>query len=63
MYPGQAKFLIEAFRDATQEPYTYMLVDLKPDTDEKFRVRTNIFPANSATSTSLNKRVNRDANN
>jgi len=44
MYPGQAKFLIEAFRDATREPYTYMLVDLKPDTDEKFRVRSNIFP-------------------
>jgi len=44
MYPGKSKFLIEAFKDATQEPFSYMLLDLKPDTEEKFRVRTKIFP-------------------
>lgn len=44
MYPGKSKFLIEAFKDATIKPYSYMLLDLKSDTDDKFRVRTNIFP-------------------
>ena len=44
MYPGNSKFLIEAFKDATQQPYGYLLIDLKPDTEERIRVRTNIFP-------------------
>jgi len=44
MYPGKTKFLTEAFKDATAEPFTYLLLDLKPDTNEKMRVRANIFP-------------------
>ena len=44
MYPGRSKFLVEAFKDATEKPYGYLLIDLKPDTEEKFRIRTNIFP-------------------
>jgi hypothetical protein len=45
MYPGKSKFLVEAFKDATEKAYGYLLIDLKPDTEEKIRVRTNIFPA------------------
>jgi hypothetical protein len=44
MYPTQGKFLVEAFRDATEYPFGYLLIDLKADTQEKFRIRTNIFP-------------------
>jgi hypothetical protein len=44
MYPGQNKFLVEAFKNATEKPFGYLLLDLKPDTDEKYRIRTNIFP-------------------
>ena len=44
MYPGKSKFLSEAFRDATAIPYGYLLIDLKPDTPDKYRVRTNVFP-------------------
>lgn len=44
MYPGKSKFMIEAFQDATVAPYSYMLLDLKPDTDDKYRVRANVFP-------------------
>ena len=44
MYPGKSKFLIEAFGDATSQPYGYLLIDLKPDTEERLRIRTNIFP-------------------
>ena len=44
MFPGNSHFMLEAFRDATLIPYGYLLVDLRPDTDEKCRLRTNIFP-------------------
>ena len=44
MYPGKSKFLIDAFQDATVKPFSYLLLDLKADTEEKFRVRANIFP-------------------
>ena len=44
MYPTKSKFLVEAFRDATEKPYGYLLIDLKPNTEEKYRIRTNIFP-------------------
>ena len=44
MYPDSSKFAIEAYRDATSVPFGYLLVDLKPDQDERCRPRTNIFP-------------------
>ena len=44
MYPGKSKFMIEAYRDATSTPFSYLLIDLKPDTDDKLRLRSNIFP-------------------
>jgi hypothetical protein len=44
MYPQHANFAIEAYKDATDKPYGYLLVDLKPDTDEQYRIRSNIFP-------------------
>ena len=44
MYPGKSKFLVEAFKNSTEKPYGYLLIDLKPDTEEKYRIRTNIFP-------------------
>lgn len=44
MYPGKkAKHMIEAFADATVQPYTYLFIDLKPNTDDRYRLRTNIF--------------------
>jgi len=44
MYPGNSKFLVEAFKDATSNLFGYLLLDLKPDTSERYRIRTNIFP-------------------
>lgn len=44
MYPEKSKFVLEAFKDATKEPYGYLLIDLKPETDEQYRIRANIFP-------------------
>lgn len=46
MYPdkGQSKFMIDAFIDATAIRFGYLFVDLKQDTDDMLRLRTNIFP-------------------
>lgn len=44
MYPGNTKFLQEAYADACSKPYGYLFFDLKQETPEQFRVRTNIFP-------------------
>ena len=44
MYPGSTKYMIEAYQDATSKPFGYLLIDLKPQTDERIRLRTNIFP-------------------
>jgi len=30
--------------DAASVPYGYLLVDLKADQDERYRLRTNVFP-------------------
>ena len=45
MYPGQSQFLIEAFHDATKEAYGYLIIDLKPTTADKLRIRTGILPS------------------
>src|SRR6218665_2570263 len=44
MFPGTSHFMLEALRDSTMVPFGYLLIDLKPDTDERCRLRTNIFP-------------------
>ena len=49
MYPNGSKFAVEAFKDATEKPYGYLLVDLKPDTEKRLRLRTNIFPGEQTT--------------
>ena len=49
MYPGRSKFVTEAFEDATAKPYSYLVVDLKADTEEKMRLRSGIFPGEDNT--------------
>ncbi|XP_070548904.1 uncharacterized protein [Ptychodera flava] len=48
MYPGHTRFIQEAFTNASREPYGYLLIDLKPNTPEVLRLRTNIFPGETA---------------
>ena len=43
MMPGNSKFLQWAYRDATMKPFSYLFIDLRPDTDERVRYRTNIL--------------------
>jgi hypothetical protein len=46
MYGGnyRSKFAVEAMDDATRPPHGYLLLDLKPATDDRFRLRTGVFP-------------------
>uniref|UniRef100_A0A158P4L7 AAA+ ATPase domain-containing protein n=2 Tax=Tetranychus urticae TaxID=32264 RepID=A0A158P4L7_TETUR len=43
MFPTKIKKFAAVYEDATQEPYSYLFIDLKPDTQEKTRLLTNIF--------------------
>ena len=43
LYPENSKFLVEAFKDATATPHSYLFLDLRPETGENYRVRANIF--------------------
>lgn len=44
MYANRWRFAIDAFENATSTAHSYLLIDLKSDTDERYRLRTNIFP-------------------
>ena len=44
MYPGNSRYMLESFQDATIRPYGYLLCDLKPETPADFRLWASIFP-------------------
>lgn len=44
LYPKKSGYFIEAFQDATAEPYSYLFVDMTQLCPEELRLRTNIFP-------------------
>ncbi|XP_033741828.1 uncharacterized protein LOC117328408 [Pecten maximus] len=47
MYPENDQHLMRYFKDATQKPYGYLLVDLKPSTSESLRMRSDILSEQS----------------
>lgn len=42
--PENSKLVEEAYRDATNKPHGYLMIDLKQNTDDVYRLKTNIFP-------------------
>ena len=44
MYPKKSQFAVEAYKDATREPYSYLVVDLRAEQNEDLRLRASIFP-------------------
>ena len=45
LFPGNHKFLEESFNDATSSSrYGYILIDMRGHIENKYRLRTNIFP-------------------
>ncbi len=44
LYPGKTQYFLQAFQDACAKPYSYLFIDLTQTTDDRLRLRTNIFP-------------------
>ena len=42
--PNHTSFLKWVYEDATKLPHSYLFLDMKPDTGERIRIRTNILP-------------------
>lgn len=41
--PYNTRYITEAYLNATQKPYSYLLFDLRQETDDRIRLRSNIF--------------------
>ena len=44
LYATKWRQFVAALEDATSKPYSYLLVDLRPETPDDYRLRANIFP-------------------
>lgn len=44
LYPRHLKFFMEAYEDATKKPFSYLFIDLRSETPEEIRLRTQILP-------------------
>ncbi len=43
-HPANIAYLQSAYRQATEQPHSYLIIDLTQDQDDSVRLRTNIFP-------------------
>ena len=44
IFPSQSEKFVSAYKDSTQKPYGYLVIDLSPTACEQLRLRTHIFP-------------------
>jgi hypothetical protein len=44
LFPGKAKFLVDAYKQATVKPHGYLVLDFKQSTPENRRVLSDIYP-------------------
>ena len=44
LYPKKSKHFLEAYEEATSQPYTYLFVDCHQTCNDQIRLRSNIFP-------------------
>ena len=49
VFPGNSRYLVDSFQDATITPFSHLLLDFKPESSEKIRLRTGIFPTDALT--------------
>ena len=45
MYPGQTDLFLNQYEEAVKRPFGYLLIDLKIDTQDNCRLRTNVLPS------------------
>lgn len=44
VFPSKLKYLKDAYDKATSVPFGYLVVDMSPSTEDKYRLRTHILP-------------------
>jgi len=44
LYPGKVKGFMDAYQDALQSKHGYLIVDMSPHGEDKYRLRTRVFP-------------------
>ena len=44
LFPQQQKYFMDAYSDACAVPYSYLLIDMSPESSDEIRLRTDIFP-------------------
>lgn len=44
LYPRHLKYFQEVYEDATKQPFSYLMIDLRSETPEELRLRSQIFP-------------------
>lgn len=44
VFPSNARSMISSYEDATQNPFSYLLLDFKPTSTNSISLRTGIFP-------------------
>ena len=49
VHPGDARWLLDAFNNATKEPFSYLVLDHHPTSMRDIRVLTNILPGKGLT--------------
>ena len=59
MYPNNAQYLQELYRDATTPPLVYLFIDLKQETQENLRLRAeNQYTENQTAGLCTSTKVN-----
>jgi hypothetical protein len=46
--PGRVQEFMRSYEDATSKPHGYLMLDLKPTTDDQQRLKTNVHPGEIA---------------
>ena len=44
LFPGKTKNFLEVYNDALEEPYSYLLLDISPHSNQLYQIRSKIFP-------------------
>ena len=58
MYPGNIQHFMNKFKEATSKPYGSLLVDLKPDTQDRDRLKSQVLPQKQASNSEGNRYLN-----
>jgi len=53
--PNNSRFIVSAYQDATKRPYSYLLLDFKPETPPSIKLRADLFPHEFPVKTYLEK--------